>query len=103
MVLVDTHVMLDVAEDDALSADGSQGQLERPAVSEMLAINPVICSELSITHTRSEEMETIPEAIALPVIQIPRRALFPGGKPFLGVGRYRGCFPTLAFIAPELC
>jgi hypothetical protein len=46
VVLVDTHVLLDVLQNDSKWADWSQGQLESASLTDSLAINAVIYSEL---------------------------------------------------------
>jgi predicted nucleic acid-binding protein len=47
MVLVDTDVLLDVLRDDPQWAAGSQRSLESASLTDSLAINAVIYSELS--------------------------------------------------------
>ena len=51
MILVDTNVLLDVLEDDPEWAAWSQAQLESAALTDRLAINAVIYSELSLVIT----------------------------------------------------
>ena len=52
MVLVDTNVLLDVLQNDARWADWSQGELETASLTDTLAINAVIYSELSMAFER---------------------------------------------------
>jgi hypothetical protein len=48
MILVDTNVLLDVLENDSKWVAWSQGKLDAASITDTLAINPVIYSELSI-------------------------------------------------------
>ena len=93
MVLVDTHVLLDVLQDDPRWADWSQQQLESARLNDRLAINAVIYSELSIAFARIEELETVVAEANLAVEAIPREALFLAGKVFLRYRRARGAKP----------
>ncbi len=83
MVLVDTNVILDVVQDDAVWAEWSQGQLDAWAVREELGINAVIYAELSMAYARIEELEDTVAAAGLRLLEIPREALFLAGKAFL--------------------
>ena len=90
MILVDTNVLLDVFEDDAEWSDWSQDRLETASVTDTLAINPVIYSELSIGFARIEELEAVIKEASLAFEDIPREALFLAGKAFLRYRRSRG-------------
>src|ERR1700693_4414815 len=59
VILVDTNVLLDGLQDDPKWADWSQGQLEAASLTERLAINAVIYSELSMAFARIEELEVV--------------------------------------------
>lgn len=83
MILVDTNILLDVAESDPAWADWSQRQLEHLALTDTLTINPVIYAEFSIGYARIEEVEAVLAAVALPIAPMPREALFLAGKAFL--------------------
>ena len=90
MILVDTNVLLDVLQEDPNWAAWSQGQLETAALTDQLAINAVIYSELSMAFTRIEELEKVIGDAALTVEPIPREALFLAGKVFLDYRRRQG-------------
>jgi predicted nucleic acid-binding protein len=90
MVLVDTNVLLDVLQDDQQWADWSQGQLESTSLTDSLAINAVIYSELSLAFERIEELEAVLSAAGLSMEPIPREALFLAGKAFLTYRRRQG-------------
>jgi predicted nucleic acid-binding protein len=90
VVLVDTNVLLDVLQNDPQWADWSQGQLESASLTDSLAINAVIYSELSMAFERIEELETVLSEASLAVDPIPREALFLAGKAFLGYRRRQG-------------
>jgi predicted nucleic acid-binding protein len=90
MILVDTNVLLDVLQDDAQWAEWSQGQLEAAHLTDRLAINAVIYSELSMAFERIEELEAVIAEASLTVEVIPREALFLAGKVFLNYRRRQG-------------
>jgi predicted nucleic acid-binding protein len=90
VVLVDTNVLLDVLQNDPQWADWSQGQLESASLTDSLAINAVIYSELSMAFERIEELETVLSEASLAVDPIPREALFLADKAFLGYRRRQG-------------
>jgi predicted nucleic acid-binding protein len=89
VVLVDTNVLLDVLQDDPQWADWSQGQLDAASLTDSLAVNAVIYSELSMAFERIEELEAVLSAASLSVEPIPREALFLAGKAFLTYRRSR--------------
>ena len=84
MLLVDTNVLVDVLENDPEWADWSIGQLR--AQSKVLAINPIIYSELSLTFSTVEALDKAIEDLGLTLVEVPRSALFLAGKAF---ARYR--------------
>ena len=90
MILVDTNVLLDVLQDDPKWAAWSQGQLESAALTDRLAINAVIYSELSMAFERIEELEQVVAEAKLVVEPMPREALFLAGKVFLDYRRRKG-------------
>jgi len=90
VVLVDTNILLDVLQNDPQWANWSQGQLESASLTDSLAINAVIYSELSIAFERIEELETVLSEAALSVEPIPREALFLAGKAFFAYRRRQG-------------
>lgn len=90
MVLVDTNVLLDVLQNDPQWAEWSQGELESASLTDSLAINAVIYSELSMAFERIEELEQVLSEASLSVEPIPREALFLAGKAFLAYRRRKG-------------
>lgn len=68
MILVDTNVLLDVLEDDPEWAEWSQAKLDSAIVTDTLAINPIIYSELSIAFGRIEELEAVIAEASLDVL-----------------------------------
>jgi predicted nucleic acid-binding protein len=90
MVLVDTNVLLDVFENDAKWAPWSQDQLDAAAATDMIAINPIIYSELSMAFARIEELDTVIEEASLNIETMPKEALFLAGKVFLTYRKSQG-------------
>ena len=90
MILVDTNVLLDVIQDDPRWASWSINQLETARLTDQLAINAVIYSELSMAFRRIEELERVIAEATLLVEPIPRESLFLAGKVFLNNRRQQG-------------
>jgi predicted nucleic acid-binding protein len=98
VILVDTHVLLDVFEDDEEWYAWSKDQLDSAIATDKLAINPVIYSELSIGFARIEELEAIIMDAPLAFEEIPREALFLATKAFV---RYRRSSGTKRSVLPD--
>jgi predicted nucleic acid-binding protein len=90
VILVDTNVLLDVLQKDPKWAQWSQRQLDAASMTDRLAINDLIYSELSIAFERIEELEAVISEASLTVESIPREALFLAGKVFLNYRRRHG-------------
>jgi predicted nucleic acid-binding protein len=90
VILVDTNVLLDILQDDPQWAEWSQQQLETVSLTDSLAINAVIYSELSMAFERIEDLEAVIAEASLTLEPIPREALFLAGKVFLDYRRRQG-------------
>jgi predicted nucleic acid-binding protein len=82
MILVDTNVLMDVLQNDPQWADWSQRELESASLTDSLAINAVIYSELSIAFDRIEDLEAVLSEASLSLEAVPREALFLAGRAF---------------------
>lgn len=82
-MLVDTNVLIDVVEDDPEWANWSIAQLQAQSMIHKLVINPIIYSELSLTFSSIEELDATLEAMELPMLEMPKSALFLASKAFL--------------------
>ena len=89
-MLVDTNVLVDVLEDDPEWADWSIGQLRTQSRVHRLIINPVIYAELSLTFSTVEALDEVLAGMQLPVVEMPRPALFLAGKAFAQYRRRGG-------------
>lgn len=98
MLLVDTNVVLDVVEDDREWAGWSQAQLDAASLTQAIAINAIIYSELSLAFRRIEELEAMLEQAGFRFEPIPREALFLAGKVFL---QYRQRGGTKTGVLPD--
>lgn len=81
-MLVDTNVLVDVLENDPDWAAWSVAQLRAQAQIHRLVINPVIYAELSLTFSSLEALDDTLADLQIPVIDIPKPALFLAGKAF---------------------
>lgn len=89
-MLVDTNVLVDVLENDPEWADWSVAQLQAQSRVHRLAINPIICSELSLTFSTVEALDDVLDGMQLQLIEIPKPALFLAGKAFVQYRRSGG-------------
>jgi hypothetical protein len=80
--LVDTSVLLDLAERDPIWLDWSRDQLEAASDDGILAINPVIYAEFSLAYADIDQLDAMLTALDLDVRQIPRPALFLAARQF---------------------
>jgi hypothetical protein len=89
-MLVDTNVLVDVFENDPEWADWSVAQLRAQAQIHRLVINPVIYAELSLAFSAVEALDDALAALQIPLIEIPKPALFLAGKAFMQYRRKGG-------------
>ena len=83
MTPVDTNGLLDLVTDDPDWAEWSIVKLEEAVLKGALAINDVVCAELSVRCTQIEDLEAMLDAAAIEVARTPRDALFLAGKAFV--------------------
>lgn len=83
MVLVDTHVLLDIATQDAVWFDWSSGQLASLINSRQAAINPVIYAELAplYQNERDLDLNLVPPS-DFRRLSLPYSAGFPAARAF---------------------
>ena len=98
MVLVDTNVLVDVVQDDPDWGEWSLRQLRAQAQLHVLAINPAIYAELSLSFSTVEALDAVVARLALEVVEIPRPALFLAGKAFV---RYRRSGGAKTQVLPD--
>ncbi len=89
-VLVDSNVLIDVAEDDPVWGAWSRGALERLADSSPLVLNPLVYAEVSVSYARIEEVERFLPATVYRREALPYEAAFLAGKVFLEYRRRGG-------------
>jgi len=82
-VLVDSNVLIDVAEDDPVWGEWSRGALERLADDSPLVLNPLVYAEVSVSYARVEEVERFLPATVYRREPLPYEAAFLAGKVFL--------------------
>ncbi len=85
-VMVDSSVLLDIFTEDPDWCEWSSRALAEAAESQILFINPVVYSEISVRFDRIEELEAVLKEASLERRPIPYEAAFLAGKCFL---RYR--------------
>jgi predicted nucleic acid-binding protein len=89
-MLVDTNILVDVLENDPEWAAWSVAQLRAQSKVHRLVINPIIYSELSLTFSSVEDLDEVLDDLKLPVLEMPRPALFLAGKAFVQYRRSGG-------------
>lgn len=90
MLLVDTNVLVDMLENDPDWAEWSIGQMRAQSQVRKLVINPVIYAELSLTFSTAESLDDTLAALQIPMVEIPKPALFLAGKAFVKYRRQGG-------------
>ncbi len=93
-VLVDSNVILDVAQEDSRWGVWSRTALERAANEASLVINPLIYAEVSMGYERIEELETVLPPDVFRREALPYEAGFLAGKCFLRYRRAGGARTT---------
>jgi predicted nucleic acid-binding protein len=97
-VLVDSNIILDVAQNDPRWADWSSAALERAANEASLVINPLVYAEVSMGYERIEQLEAILPHEVFRREPLPYEAGFLAGKCFL---RYRKVGGTRTAPLPD--
>jgi predicted nucleic acid-binding protein len=90
MVLVDTNVLVDVAEHDPQWWSWSIGQMRSLSLTHSLAINTIIYAELAAVYSSSAMLDQKIATMNLVFEHIPRSAAFLAGKAYLLYRRQRG-------------
>jgi predicted nucleic acid-binding protein len=80
LILVDTNVLLDVAEQDECWAEWSQEQMNR-YVGRMI-VNPIIYAELCYQADNAEEVDAILAVLGVGLKELSRQALFRASRAF---------------------
>ena len=89
-MLVDTDVLVDVLQNDPDWVDWSIAQLRAQSQIHRLIINPIIYAELSLTFSSVEALDRVLADMVLPVVEVPKPALFLAGKAFVQYRRRGG-------------
>ena len=89
-MLVDTNVLVDLLTNDPTWAEWSISQLRAQSQIYRLVINPVIYAELSLTFITVESLDDTLAILQIPVVEIPKPALFLAGKAFVQYRRQGG-------------
>lgn len=80
--LIDTSVLLDLAERDPIWLDWSLWALQTASNDGPLVINAVIYAEFSLAYAEIEQLDVALAALDLHVLEIPRPALFLAARQF---------------------
>lgn len=90
ITLVDANVLLDLAENDPVWASWSERALGEAAEYGVLAINPLIYSEVSIGYERREQLDEALPKDEYVRLDLPSEAAFLAGKVFVAYRRAGG-------------
>lgn len=90
MVVVDTNILLDVANRNPVWLNWSASQMMQLAKIHDLIINPIIYAEFSVTYVLLAEVEKSVLDLGLKVENLPREAAFLAGKAFYQYRRQGG-------------
>ncbi len=89
-MLVDTNVLVDLLQNDPDWVDWSIAQLRAQSQIHRLIINPIVYAELSLTFSSVEALDRVLADMVLPVVEVPKPALFLAGKAFVQYRRRGG-------------
>ena len=89
-MLVDTNVLVDLLQNDPDWVDWPIAQLRAQSQIHRLIINPIIYAELSLTFSSVEALDRVLAGMVLPVVEVPKPALFLAGKAFVQYRRRGG-------------
>lgn len=89
-VLVDSNVILDIFLDDPKWAEWSYTTLEDLSRLATLCINPIIYTEISISFSQIELLESAISAADFKIMEFSKETLFLAGKAFLKYRRRGG-------------
>ena len=92
-VLVDSNIILDVFLNDLKWGDWSESKLEEYS-DQLLYINSIIYSEISIGFKLIEDLEFAISKAGFHLLEIPKEALFLAGKAYVKYKRRRGAKRT---------
>lgn len=98
MILVDTNVLIDVAESDPIWADWSQEQLDLASAIGPVGINGVVYAELSMGYVQVTALDQMLGETGIDIIPMPRAALFAAGIAFR---RYRATGGPRTGVLPD--
>ena len=98
MIVVDTNVLIDVAQINPLWADWSLEQLQIQGTVHELVINPVIYAELAVNYSSREKLDAEMARLDLDFQELPRLALHLAGQAY---GRYRRQGGTKLNVLPD--
>jgi predicted nucleic acid-binding protein len=98
VIIVDANVLIDVATDDPVWADWSQGRLDLAADEDQIAINEVVYAELSVRYSRMAEIDAMLREFQIELAPTPREALFLAGKAYQN---YRAAGGTRTGVLPD--
>jgi predicted nucleic acid-binding protein len=98
LVLVDSCVVVDLADPDSEWFEWSASTLESLDRTCFFVINPAIYAECSIGYETIEELETFISRLGFDLRSIPREALFLAGKAYL---KYRKSSGRKGNVLPD--
>ncbi len=98
MVLIDTNVIVDILGGDPDWAPWSSAILDEIATRDDVAINEIVYAELSPSYSDATELDTALGTLRLPMVRIPRTALFLAGRAFK---HYRRSTGTKLNVLPD--
>ena len=90
VVLVDSNVVLDIADKSSSWHEWSLETLEDLEYENNLVINSIIYSEISIGYATIEELSIFIASCGFEFTELPQEALFLAGKAFVNYRRNKG-------------
>jgi predicted nucleic acid-binding protein len=88
--LVDSNILIDIAQDDSVWGDWSQSKIEAAIMVDDVFINPIIYAELSVAYASPADLDYFLKSFTDGMEEIPRAALFMAGRAFREYRKRKG-------------
>lgn len=89
-MLVDTNVIIDAINNDAVWGNWALAKLQECSASDDLLINYIVYAELAASYATTEELDKAVKGLELEMIALPKEAAFLAGKAFAQYRRSGG-------------
>ena len=90
MILVDSNIVLDIVGSDPTWRVWSRSRLQNLALTNELAINPIVYAEASVSFSAPALFDRVLADLGIDLLDLPREAAFLAGKAYVEYRRRGG-------------